>query len=78
MMPFPHNKQYINGDWKTGQSDKTIKNVNPYTGEEIGVIQSANEVDLDQAYQAAKEAQVEWLIRFLQKDGIGFINCYMY
>lgn len=59
-MPFQHNKQFINGEWKTGQSDKTIKNVNPYTGEEIGVIQSANEDDLDQAYQAAKKAQVEW------------------
>lgn len=55
---FTH--QYINGSWKLGSSEKTIENINPYTGELISTIQSANKDDLDEAFQAAKEAQTKW------------------
>ena len=53
-------KQYINGDWKLGSSEKIIENFNPYTEEKILTIQSANAKDLDEAFQAAKEAQPKW------------------
>ena len=55
-----YTKQYINGTWKLGSSEKTIENFNPYTGEKIVTIQSANKKDLDEAFQAAKEAQPTW------------------
>lgn len=53
-------KQYINGIWKPGSSEKSIENVDPYTGQKIGTIRSANKADLDEAFQAAKEAQPKW------------------
>lgn len=53
-------KQYINGTWKLGSSEKSIENLNPFTGEQILTIQSANRKDLDEAFQAAKEAQPKW------------------
>ncbi|HHW37779.1 MAG TPA: aldehyde dehydrogenase family protein [Bacillales bacterium] len=59
-MVGPFTKQYINGTWKLGSSEKSIENLNPYTGEKILTIQSANKKDLDEAFQAAKEAQPKW------------------
>ncbi|SEA87400.1 aldehyde dehydrogenase (NAD+) [Thalassobacillus cyri] len=53
-------KQYINGEWVQGSSDKKVENINPYTEEVIGVIPSANAEDLDKAYKGAKQAQKEW------------------
>ncbi|KGX90522.1 aldehyde dehydrogenase [Pontibacillus halophilus JSM 076056 = DSM 19796] len=53
-------KQYINGEWMNGSSEKTIENVNPYSEETINVIQSANKEDLDHAYKSAEVAQKEW------------------
>lgn len=52
--------QYINGTWKLGSSEKSIEDFNPYTGEKIITIQSANKKDLDEAYQAAKNVQPKW------------------
>ncbi|MCD7034779.1 aldehyde dehydrogenase family protein [Metabacillus sp. GX 13764] len=51
---------FINGEWRKGSSEKTIKNINPYTEEEILTIQSANEDDLNEAYEQAKQAQKSW------------------
>lgn len=56
----PFTKQYINGTWKLGSSEKTIEDLNPYTGQKIVTIQSANKKDLDEAFHAAKEAQPKW------------------
>lgn len=53
-------KMYIDGQWVDGSSDKTIDNVNPFTNETLFSTRSANETDLDQAYQVAKQAQTEW------------------
>ncbi|WP_252314944.1 aldehyde dehydrogenase family protein [Sinobaca sp. H24] len=53
-------KQYINGSWTEGSSAKTIENANPFTQEALGTITSANEQDLDAAYNAAATAQKEW------------------
>lgn len=51
---------YINGEWLNGSSDKTMKNTNPFTGEELVSTQAASKEDLDEAYQAAARAQAEW------------------
>ncbi|RSL34166.1 aldehyde dehydrogenase family protein [Salibacterium salarium] len=53
-------KQYINGSWVTGSSKKTIENTNPYNRESLGVIVSANQDDLDLAYQSANDYQKTW------------------
>ncbi|MDN4525726.1 aldehyde dehydrogenase family protein [Fictibacillus fluitans] len=51
---------YINGEWQNGTSDKTMKNTNPFTGEELVSTQAASKEDLDEAYKAAARAQKEW------------------
>ncbi|UTT43147.1 aldehyde dehydrogenase family protein [Exiguobacterium aurantiacum] len=53
-------KMYIDGQWVEGSSDKSIDNVNPFTDETLFSIRSADESDLDKAYEVAKRAQVEW------------------
>lgn len=53
-------QQYINGTWKQGSSDKTVQNYNPYSNELIHTIQSANEDDLNEAYDYAEKAQSGW------------------
>jgi aldehyde dehydrogenase (NAD+) len=52
--------QFINGQWKKGSSEKELEDFNPYTGETLLKISSANKADLDEAYKAAKNAQHEW------------------
>ncbi|WP_270179742.1 aldehyde dehydrogenase family protein [Alkalihalobacillus sp. CinArs1] len=59
-MANTYTEQYINGEWVTGTSDKTVTNYNPFTQEELFTLQSASEEDLDQAYKTAKEAQRKW------------------
>ncbi|MED3763167.1 aldehyde dehydrogenase family protein [Ureibacillus terrenus] len=53
-------RQYINGQWREGGSSGIIKNINPYTGEELLTIKGANHADLDDAYSAAQKAQPIW------------------
>jgi aldehyde dehydrogenase (NAD+) len=53
-------KMFIDGQWVEGSSDKSIDNTNPFTDETLFSIRSADESDLDQAYEVAKAAQVEW------------------
>ncbi|WP_280769652.1 aldehyde dehydrogenase family protein [Salipaludibacillus daqingensis] len=53
-------KQYINGQWKDGSSEKTLKNINPYNEDEIFEMNSASDKDLDAAYQAAADVQQTW------------------
>jgi aldehyde dehydrogenase (NAD+) len=53
-------KQYINGSWVSGSSSKTIENTNPYNGESLGTIASADANDLDRAYQSANDYQKTW------------------
>ncbi|WP_081988183.1 aldehyde dehydrogenase family protein [Halobacillus sp. BBL2006] len=61
MSPKTFTKQYINGEWKPGSSDKNVENVNPYTRQPIATIPSANTDDLNEAYLAAEQAQKEWM-----------------
>ena len=53
-------RMYINGEWIEGSSDKSIDNVNPFTDETLFSIQSADESDLNRAYEVAKDVQAEW------------------
>ena len=49
--------QFINGEWKDGASSRTIKDYNPYSGEELLTLQAASEGDLNDAYTAAQQTQ---------------------
>ncbi|WP_050615072.1 aldehyde dehydrogenase family protein [Bacillus testis] len=54
------NTLYINGEWRKGNGERTISDTNPYTGEDLATISTANKEDLDEAYHAAARAQQEW------------------
>ncbi|WP_163970235.1 aldehyde dehydrogenase family protein [Oceanobacillus halotolerans] len=53
-------KNYIAGIWRDGNGQTTHENRNPYHNEVIGEVKSASKEDIDEAYQSAKKAQVEW------------------
>lgn len=55
-----YDKQYIDGQWREGTSDKTMDNINPMTGELIYSYKAASQKDIDDAYAAAKAAQKSW------------------
>ncbi|MBF7685569.1 aldehyde dehydrogenase family protein [Acinetobacter sp. B10A] len=55
-----YSKQFINGSWVQGSSEKKIKNTNPYNGEELSVIQAADKNDVDQAYITASTSFQQW------------------
>ena len=52
--------QYISGEWKKGDDDSINTNTNPFNGETLVEIQQATDKQLDEAYQAASEAQKQW------------------
>lgn len=61
MSKFAHwNKQYIGGTWREGRSETVHTDYNPYDESTLTQIRLANVEDIDEAYKAAKEAQVEW------------------
>jgi len=53
-------KNFINGVWKESSSQKLLDGINPTNQEVIGHFQSSSEEDVNQAVDAAKEAQKEW------------------
>ena len=53
-------QQYINGHWRTGRSSKLLDNRNPFNNELLLEMPLASVEDLDDAYLAAEQAQVEW------------------
>jgi aldehyde dehydrogenase (NAD+) len=52
--------QYIGGCWRPGRQGGRLEDTDPYSGETLAEIVMANESDLDEAYQSASRAQVEW------------------
>ncbi|MGX7204551.1 aldehyde dehydrogenase family protein [Enterococcus pingfangensis] len=57
-------KQFIGGKWKPGNDlDQVNEDRNPYTQETLTTIQGANTQDVNEAYQAAQEAQKEWIAK---------------
>lgn len=53
-------KQFINGEWRDGQSDTLLNNINPYNDQVINTYKLADIQDIDLAYQAAEKAKQEW------------------
>ncbi|ENH97251.1 benzaldehyde dehydrogenase [Gracilibacillus halophilus YIM-C55.5] len=54
------NSQYIDGQWKEGNSQLSMKNQNPYNQETLTTYQAASKTDIDHAYQVAQKAQKKW------------------
>lgn len=52
--------QFIAGRWLAGTAGKTVVDRNPYDGSVLAEIAQASISDLDQAFDVAKGAQVEW------------------
>ncbi|MBP2099073.1 aldehyde dehydrogenase family protein [Enterococcus rivorum] len=55
-----YTEQFINGVWQEGTSTSLMENYNPFTGELIYRYQAASQQDVDDAYQAAQIAQIQW------------------
>ncbi|GGG51993.1 aldehyde dehydrogenase family protein [Paenibacillus radicis (ex Gao et al. 2016)] len=53
-------QQFIGGEWRDGKSTNTLTDINPYNSEVIASFQIANIEDIDDAYQAAHKAKLEW------------------
>ncbi|WP_046176182.1 aldehyde dehydrogenase family protein [Domibacillus indicus] len=53
-------KQFINGEWRDGQSSRTLDNLNPYNDELLVSFKMADVSDVDSAYKAALRAKEEW------------------
>ncbi|MDN3026297.1 aldehyde dehydrogenase family protein [Streptomyces sp. S.PB5] len=53
-------QQYIDGEWRPGTGSWDIIDFNPYDGEKLASITIATVDEIDEAYQAAARAQMEW------------------
>jgi len=53
-------KQFINGEWRDGNSGKAMENINPYNDEILTSFIIADKSDVDLAYRAAEKAKEEW------------------
>jgi aldehyde dehydrogenase (NAD+) len=54
------NKQYINGEWRDGNSTEAVENLNPYDNTLLNTYKGANKEDVDAAFASAKEASKAW------------------
>ncbi|WP_201594169.1 aldehyde dehydrogenase family protein [Psychrobacter vallis] len=52
--------QFIAGEWQKGKDDSINTNTNPYNGDTLVEIQQATKDQLNEAYDAADQAQAEW------------------
>ncbi|CAI1496041.1 Benzaldehyde dehydrogenase [NAD(+)] [Serratia quinivorans] len=50
----------IAGEWRNGSSGQSMQVANPYNAEVLLEIVQADQQDLDQSYQGASQAQVQW------------------
>ncbi|MEU9357230.1 aldehyde dehydrogenase family protein [Streptomyces sp. NPDC048301] len=53
-------RQYIDGEWLTGDGEWDIIDFNPRNGEKLCSITVATAAEVDSAYRAAERAQPEW------------------
>lgn len=65
-----HTRQYIGGQWRDGAGTAVLVNRNPYTGETLTEIPTADVTDIDAAYRAAEAAQRDWaaLNQYAKRD----------
>ncbi|AMR09341.1 aldehyde dehydrogenase family protein [Bacillus sp. FSL W8-0445] len=54
------NRQYIGGEWRDGQSESVLADLNPFTHKTIASFRKATREDVDAAYKAALEAKKKW------------------
>jgi aldehyde dehydrogenase (NAD+) len=54
------NKNYINGEWTKGKSNRTYDILNPYDRSVVASVRLATKEQLDEAFEIAKEAQKAW------------------
>lgn len=52
--------QPLAGQWRSGSSQTQLPVLNPYTGEEVLKLNLATKDDMEQAFVAARDAQVGW------------------
>jgi aldehyde dehydrogenase (NAD+) len=55
-----YDRLFIDGKWRPGRSVRIIENMNPYSREVISTLHCANAQDIEEAYQAAANAQPAW------------------
>ena len=54
---YNHNAMnFINGEYRTGNSGKKFSNISPVNGSLISIVHEASEADVDDAVKAAKAA----------------------
>ena len=53
-------QQLIAGTWRTGSSQRSASDINPYDDSVIAEIPLASAADVDEAYVAAQQAQPKW------------------
>jgi aldehyde dehydrogenase (NAD+) len=53
----------IAGEWREGRGEQVSADLDPYSGETLLELKLANAADLDDAFQAAREAQRDWARR---------------
>lgn len=51
---------YIDGEWRDAATSDTIPVTNPATSSEIAAVPAGTEADVNDAYEAAEEAQSDW------------------
>lgn len=63
--------QFINGEWRDGESDSKVESINPYTEESYATFQAASLEDLNEAYEVAEKHQADWAaMNPFQRNGI--------
>jgi aldehyde dehydrogenase (NAD+) len=50
----------IAGSWRSGRSESSGDDTDPYTGDVLTTIQLANQDDVNEAFESAKTAQRDW------------------
>ncbi|MER7173755.1 aldehyde dehydrogenase family protein [Streptomyces mesophilus] len=53
-------RQYIDGEWRTGNGSWDIIDFNPYNGEKLAAVTVATRFEVDEAYRAAERVQKDW------------------
>ncbi|MDQ0971882.1 aldehyde dehydrogenase (NAD+) [Neobacillus niacini] len=54
------NKNYINGEWTEGKSNRTYDILNPYDRSVVASVRLATKEQLEETFEIAKQAQKEW------------------
>ena len=54
------NKNYINGEWTEGKSNRTFDILNPYDRSVVASVRLATKEQLEETFEIAKEAQKAW------------------